>query len=115
MSQLEDVLARVRVAGVSGKMTPDLARAVLAELVRRAQPGERHAIRNSFLRRAAEQLPGGPWERARALEREVRAARMTRIAPADPGAVRALVLQALEIDPNTPNGWRQLLRILDAD
>ncbi|MFE8600240.1 hypothetical protein [Archangium violaceum] len=115
MSQLADVLARVRVAGASGIMTPDLARAVLVELMKRAQPGERHAVRNGFLRRAAEQIPGGTWERARKLEQEVRAARMTRIAPTDPGAVRALVLQALEIDPGTPSSWRQLLRILDAE
>ncbi|MCY1077409.1 hypothetical protein [Archangium lansingense] len=106
-------MARVRVSGVTGTMTPDLAREVLTELGRRAQPSERHDLRNALIRRAAEQLPGGLWEKAKRLEHEVKAARASRSAAADASSVRALVLQALEIDPGTPRGWRQLLRIID--
>ncbi len=107
-------MSRVRVASVTGAMTPDLARELLAELGRRAAPAERHDIRNELLRQAAQLVTGTVYAKARRLEQEATAAKARRRSPdADVDGVRSLVERALEVDPEMPCGWRQMLRILD--
>ena len=115
MLDLGSLLTRVRVAGVTGQMTPDLAQALLDELRRRAAPNERHAVRNQLLREAAGLISGTLYAKAKRLAAEagvVTSSRPSPIGPADDG-VRALVRQALTIDPDMPTSWRQQLRILE--
>jgi hypothetical protein len=107
-------MARVRVASVTGAMTPELADELLAELSERARPSERHEVRNQLLRDAAALVSGSLFAKAKRLESEVRAARAGRRSPGDDlDGVRPLVREAHRIDPDMPAGWRQLLRILD--
>lgn len=110
--RLGDLMARVKVAGVTEQMTPDLARSILAELRRRAEPAERRELRDELLRRAAEQLEGTPWAKSKSLAAEVKASIGRNLALAIPGSVRALVIEALEVDPFTPRHWRQIHRII---
>ncbi|WNG37877.1 hypothetical protein F0U61_32495 [Archangium violaceum] len=107
-------MSRVRVAGVTGAITPDLAAAVVAELGRRAGAAERSDIRNELLRQAAELVSGTRYAKAKRLEREALAAKSgRRAADADVDGVRPLVERALEVDPEMPTSWRQMERILD--
>lgn len=110
---LAALLARVRVARVSGTMTPELAEELLAELSERASASERQRERNRLLRDAAALVSGSLHAKARRLESEVRAARVGRRSPGDDvDGVRPLVWDAFRVDPSMPAGWRQMLRII---
>ncbi|WNG25814.1 hypothetical protein F0U62_18675 [Cystobacter fuscus] len=116
MADLPELMARLRVASVTGSLSPDLARELLLELSSRADRAERRELRDERLRAAGALLPGSPYERSRELA--ARVARLGALHHAAPGGadmVRSLVLEALEIDPETPRGWRQLLRIIDEE
>jgi hypothetical protein len=107
------LMARVRVASVSGTMTPELAAELLEELSDRARPSERADARNQLLREAAGKVSGSLHAKAKRLESEARAARAGRRSPGDDvDGVRPLVWEAHRVDPDMPAGWRQLMRII---
>lgn len=107
-----DQLARLRVAVATGHLAEDLGRWALDQLAARAGDAERIELRNLLLRAAAALLPGSTWARARRLSGELLAMERRR-GPAD--EMRALLAEALEIDPGCPRSHRQLLRILGGD
>ena len=113
MRDLGALMARVRVASVSGTMTPELAAELLAELSDRARPSERADARNQLLREAAGKVSGSLFAKAKRLESEALAARVGRRSPGDDlDGVRPLVWEAHRVDPDMPAGWRQLMRII---
>jgi hypothetical protein len=117
MAELTDpeMLARLRVAALSGYLTPDLGRWAVAWIAERIADRDVEAMRNICLRRAAERLPGGPWAQARHLAREVARARAVGpLAGAWPpnGTPAGEVAAALLLDPECPATPRHLLRVL---
>ena len=106
-------LARLRVASQTGSLPPDLGRWAVAELEELAPAAERIDTRNALLREAAALVSGSLWARARRIEAEIQAARSrVRVRSADLDGVRALVVRAVEADPDLPTSHRQLRRIL---
>jgi hypothetical protein len=98
-----DQLARLRVAVVTGHLSQDLGRWVLARLT---PAPERRAVRNAHLLEATRYLPpGGPWRKARALEAALRG-------PTTSYAINWHVRAAHASHPVCPTSHRQLLRVL---
>jgi hypothetical protein len=112
MATIAATLARARVAVVTGRWPPDLARDVVERLAELAPVAERMEARNVLLRQAAALVSGTRWAKARRLEREIGEA-TGRVTHADDG-VRELVERALELGP-APREVRQLFRILGED
>jgi hypothetical protein len=108
-----DQLARLRVAAATGKLPADLGAWVLAELAARADAAERRQLRDRLLVEAARALlpDGSTWARAVAVQRELTA--LDRRA-GDLDAAQQLVAAAVEVDPATPRGVRQLFTILQS-
>lgn len=114
MSRLESLLVRVRVAGDTGVMSPELAAEIQAELRRRALPAERAEVRNAQLRKAADLLPGTAYQKAKGLAKVIQSLEGVRCPlPDGRGTARDLVIDALQIDPETPQSARQIFRILE--
>jgi hypothetical protein len=108
-------LARLRAATATGALPRDLGMWALDLLAELEPAAERVERRNGLLRAAAGRLSGSRWAKARRLERELRAAGSrlrTRAAEVDDG-IRALVAEALAVDPDAPTSLRQLLRVLE--
>ena len=115
MSTLADLIARVRVAGITGNLTPDLAREVLGELEGRLSFEERRTARDAALRAAAAKLPQGlpSTERARQLHGLLSAAaRRSRPVPANLDTLEGCLSAALSSNTKIP-GWRQIWNVLE--
>jgi len=115
VSDLTDLAARVRVASVTGTMTPELARDLLAELHKRQSHEARLAERNRALRAAGALLGAGlkSTERAKQLHALLSAAqRSTRQAPPDLNTLDGCISAALHACPKVP-GARQLWNVLE--
>lgn len=103
-------LARLRVATATGRLPHDVGAWAVEFIDLALIDGRREARdveeRNRLLRRAALLIPGSRWTRAHTL-----AAAIAGRATAEPG-VRALVVQALQVDPGCPTSVRQILRLV---
>lgn len=108
-------LARLRVAGETGRLPPDVAAWAIQVCTEHLPATARRMARDRHLRAAALLVSGTTWAKARRLEQEIlalRGRRPHRPARGIGATVTARVRQALVIDPETPSSMRHLLRIV---
>lgn len=116
--ELDEQLARFRVAIASGHLPRDLGEWALRTIEQTLSAAERRARRNELLRVAAARLDGSLWCRASTLHEWLLDLRRW------PGLARAwqptqspqhFLCAAWQLDRDQPGTLRQLLRILGSD
>ena len=106
------LLARLRVATITGRLPADVGRWAL-DLIEEHLPAlERTAARNRHLRAAADLATGTSWAKASRLRAELIATRSRNGHEPAPGTIEHHVREAVRIDPDTPSSTRHLLRVV---